>query len=61
MDEDSVNEQVMIEIRSVGDPASIAAAQQLYVSLGFQRVAPYRAVEFGETWFYERTLGAATI
>jgi ribosomal protein S18 acetylase RimI-like enzyme len=34
------------------------AAQQLYVSLGFRRVPPYRPVEFGETWFYERPLGA---
>jgi GNAT superfamily N-acetyltransferase len=34
------------------------AAQQLYASLGFRRVAPYRQVEFGETWFYERPLGA---
>ena len=33
------------------------AAQQLYASLGFKRVPPYRAVEFGETWFYERPIG----
>lgn len=36
------------------------AAQQLYGSLGFRRVAPYRPVEFGETWFYERPLDAPT-
>jgi hypothetical protein len=33
------------------------AAQQLYASLGFKRIPPYRAVEFGETWFYERPIG----
>ena len=32
------------------------AAQQLYMSAGFRRIEPYRAVEFGETWFYELTL-----
>ena len=34
------------------------AAQRLYASLCFQRVPAYRSVEVGETWFYERPLGA---
>ncbi|MEO8623582.1 MAG: GNAT family N-acetyltransferase [bacterium] len=34
------------------------AAQRLYTSLGFQPIAPYRSVEFGETWFYERSLSS---
>jgi putative acetyltransferase len=42
----------------LGTLPSMRAAQQLYESLGFRRIAPYRAVEFGETWFYERALGA---
>jgi GNAT superfamily N-acetyltransferase len=41
----------------LGTLPSMHAAQQLYASLGFRRVPPYRAVEFGETWFYERLLG----
>jgi GNAT superfamily N-acetyltransferase len=42
----------------LGTLPDMHAAQQLYASLGFQRVPAYRSVEFGETWFYERTLGA---
>lgn len=42
----------------LGTLPSMRAAQQLYGSLGFQRIAPYRPVEFGETWFYERVLDA---
>jgi putative acetyltransferase len=41
----------------LGTLPSMRAAQQLYESLGFRRIAPYRAEEFGETWFYERELG----
>jgi mannose-6-phosphate isomerase-like protein (cupin superfamily) len=40
----------------LGTLPTMHAAQRLYGSLGFRRIAPYRAVEFGETWFYERTL-----
>jgi putative acetyltransferase len=42
----------------LGTLPSMRAAQHLYESLGFRRIAPYRAEEFGETWFYERRLGA---
>jgi GNAT superfamily N-acetyltransferase len=41
----------------LGTLPTMHAAQQLYASLGFRRVPPYRSVEFGETWFYERLLG----
>jgi hypothetical protein len=30
----------------------------LYKSFGFQAIAPYRAVEFGDTLFYELSLDA---
>jgi len=43
----------------LGTLTSMRAAQRLYVSLGFRRIEPYRQVEFGETWFYERALGEA--
>jgi putative acetyltransferase len=42
----------------LGTLPTMHAAQQLYTRLGFRRVPPYRPVEFGETWFYERPLGA---
>jgi ribosomal protein S18 acetylase RimI-like enzyme len=42
----------------LGTLTTMRAAQQLYASVGFRRIAPYRAVEFGETWFYERVLDA---
>ncbi|GLC25958.1 GNAT family N-acetyltransferase [Roseisolibacter agri] len=41
----------------LGTLTTMHAAQRLYLSLGFARIAPYRPVEFGETWFYERALG----
>jgi putative acetyltransferase len=41
----------------LGTLPDMHAAQQLYAGLGFKRVLPYRAVEFGETWFYERLIG----
>lgn len=44
----------------LGTLPNMSAAQALYASLGFRRIAPYRSVEFGETWFYERPLGGAT-
>ena len=42
----------------LGTLATMHAAQQLYASVGFRRIAPYRPVEFGDTWFYELTLDA---
>src|SRR5512146_826247 len=40
----------------LGTLTTMHAAQRLYASLGFRRIAPYRPVEFGETLFYERML-----
>lgn len=40
----------------LGTLPTMRAAQRLYTSVGFRRIAPYRQVEFGETWFYERIL-----
>jgi GNAT superfamily N-acetyltransferase len=45
----------------LGTLTNMQAAQKLYASVGFQRIAAYRPVELGETWFYERVLGTATI
>ena len=45
----------------LGTLTSAHAAQRLYTSLGFQRIAPYRSVEFGETWFYELPLVAPAV
>jgi GNAT superfamily N-acetyltransferase len=42
----------------LGTLASMHAAQTLYTSAGFQEIEPYRAVEFGDTLFYELSLGA---
>ncbi|MEP6494337.1 MAG: GNAT family N-acetyltransferase [bacterium] len=44
----------------LGTLTTMDAAQRLYTSLGFRPIAPYRPVEFGETWFYELSLAAAT-
>jgi GNAT superfamily N-acetyltransferase len=43
----------------LGTLPNMRVAQQLYARLGFQRIPPYRAVEFGETWFYERALNVS--
>jgi len=43
----------------LGTLPTMHAAQRLYGSLGFRPIAPYRPIEFGETWFYELTLAAA--
>jgi putative acetyltransferase len=42
----------------LGTLASMHAAQTLYTSAGFREIEPYRAVEFGDTLFYELALGA---
>lgn len=42
----------------LGTLTTMHAAQRLYASVGFRRIAPYRPAEFGETWFYERPLDA---
>ena len=42
----------------LGTLASMHAAQTLYTSAGFKEIEPYRAVEFGDTLFYELSLGA---
>ncbi len=43
---------------SAGTLATMHAAQALYKSFGFHEIAPYRAVEFGDTLFYELPLEA---
>jgi putative acetyltransferase len=40
----------------LGTLATMLPAQNLYMSLGFRRIDPYRPEEFGETWFYELEL-----
>jgi hypothetical protein len=51
---------VIVEARALGYErlrlgtlTTMYAAQNLYASLGFLPIAPYRAVEFGDTLFYE--------
>jgi ribosomal protein S18 acetylase RimI-like enzyme len=41
----------------LGTLTTMHAAQNLYASLGFRPIAPYRAVEFGDTLFYELEIG----
>jgi GNAT superfamily N-acetyltransferase len=45
----------------LGTLTTMHAAQNLYTSLGFRSIAPYRAVEFGDTLFYELEIGAAAV
>ncbi len=40
----------------LGTLATMVPAQNLYASLGFLPVPPYRAIEFGDTLFYELDL-----
>jgi putative acetyltransferase len=42
----------------LGTLATMHAAQSLYKSFGFHEIAPYRAVEFGDTLFFELSLEA---
>ena len=41
----------------LGTLSTMHAAQTLYTSAGFREIEPYRAVEFGDTLFYELSLG----
>jgi GNAT superfamily N-acetyltransferase len=43
----------------LGTLASMLPAQNLYLSLGFVPIEPYRNIEFGTTLFYELNLGQA--
>jgi len=43
----------------LGTLATMQPAQNLYTSLGFVPIPPYRAIEFGHTLFYELDLGRA--
>lgn len=40
----------------LGTLKSMEPAQNLYASLGFKPVAPYRDIEFGDTLFFELAL-----
>jgi GNAT superfamily N-acetyltransferase len=42
----------------LGTLATMHAAQTLYTTAGFRKIEPYRAVEFGDTLFYELALVA---
>ncbi|MEO8576863.1 MAG: GNAT family N-acetyltransferase, partial [Gemmatimonadales bacterium] len=43
----------------LGTLATMQPAQNLYTSLGFLQIDPYRPIEFGHTLFYELDLGIA--
>jgi putative acetyltransferase len=45
----------------LGTLATMRPAQALYASLGFREIPPYRSVEFGDTLFYELSLGTAAV
>ena len=45
----------------LGTLTTMHAAQNLYASLGFRPIAPYRTVEFGDTVFYELEIGAPAV
>lgn len=49
------------ETLRLGTLTSMRPAQFLYESLGFRGIAPYRSVEFGDTVFYELSLGTAAV
>jgi carbonic anhydrase len=40
----------------LGTLSSMLPAQNLYTSMGFIPIAPYRKIEFGDTLFYELDL-----
>jgi GNAT superfamily N-acetyltransferase len=43
----------------LGTLATMQPAQQLYESVGFRPIAPYRPIEFGDTLFYELALNTS--
>ena len=45
----------------LGTLTTMHAAQNLYASLGFRPIAAYRAVDFGDTLFYELEIGARAV
>jgi GNAT superfamily N-acetyltransferase len=45
----------------LGTLTTMQPAQNLYTSLGFRPIPPYRAVELGDTLFYELELGAPAV
>lgn len=60
-----LGERVIAEARELGYArlrlgtlTTMFAAQNLYSSLGFEPIPPYRSVEFGDTLFYELDLRA---
>jgi GNAT superfamily N-acetyltransferase len=61
-------ERVIAEARALGYErlrlgtlTTMHAAQNLYASLGFRPIAPYRAIELGDTLFYELEIGAPMV
>ena len=61
-----LGERVIAEARALGYArlrlgtlTTMLAAQNLYSSLGFEPIPPYRSVEFGDTLFYELDLRAS--
>jgi putative acetyltransferase len=57
----ALTEHAIETIRDIGGYARIRlgtqeaaiGAQRLYENLGFKRIEPYRAADFGTVWFYE--------
>jgi len=45
----------------LGTLTTMLAAQNLYASLGFQPIPPYRGAELGDTLFYELDLGVPPV
>ncbi len=61
-----LGERVIAEARELGYArlrlgtlTTMLAAQNLYASLGFETIPPYRNAEFGDTLFYELDLRAS--
>ena len=45
----------------LGTLTTMRPAQNLYASLGFKPIAPYRPIEFGDTLFFELEIGAPAV
>jgi putative acetyltransferase len=61
----SLAQRAIVEARALGYErlrlgtlTTMLAAQNLYASLGFRPIPAYRAVDFGDTLFYELEIGA---